>query len=272
MNRFTNATTLQKRYEGFLNTPVLWQNAPLLGLQPFKIPVTYSTIPIAVDSNLRLGKYVERLVTFQLNQTKNISILAENIQIQQHKHILGELDCILLKDGKPVHLEIVYKFYVYDPKVGTSEIAHCIGPNRKDSLIEKLEKLRDKQLPLLKTEACAPYLKALQLDAEQIAQEVYFKAQLFLPYTAQKTVLKTLHPACVVGYYVSQIEFQKLIACKFYRPTKKDWLITPHTSVNWIDFNAIKVLTAPDLEQHYSVLLWVKHNTGILQKIFLVWW
>ena len=44
-----------------------------------------------------------------------------------------------------IHLEIVYKFYLYDNTIGTSEIDHWIGPNRNDSLREKLEKLKSKR-------------------------------------------------------------------------------------------------------------------------------
>jgi len=63
---------------------------------------------------------------------------------------VGELDCLILRDKKPIHLEVIYKFYLYDASVGDTEIAHFIGPNRKDSLIEKLTKLQEKQLPILK--------------------------------------------------------------------------------------------------------------------------
>jgi len=56
---------------------------------------------------------------------------------------------LFLEDEKPIHLEIQFKFYLYDAALGTTEIDHCIGPMRKDSLNEKLSKLKEKQLPLL---------------------------------------------------------------------------------------------------------------------------
>jgi len=58
----------------------------------------------------------------------------------------------LYLDGEQaIYLEIQFKFYLYDKTLGETEIDHCIGPMRRDSLLIKLAKLREKQLPLLYT-------------------------------------------------------------------------------------------------------------------------
>ena len=95
---------LQKRYEGFLKTPLLWKSEAIFNLKPFKIVSKSNKINIEIDEKLRLGKYVERLAYFEFGQQKNSSIIAENIQIQKEKTTLGELDCLLLKNNKPIHL------------------------------------------------------------------------------------------------------------------------------------------------------------------------
>ncbi|MDC1227265.1 DUF1853 family protein, partial [Algibacter sp.] len=115
---------LQKRYEGFLKTPCLWLNDAVYNLDQFKITSKFNKIKIVLDDKLRLGKYVEQFVSFELDQQNDISVLAENIQIQDGKITLGELDCLLLKNNKPIHLEVIYKFYLYDASVGESEIDH----------------------------------------------------------------------------------------------------------------------------------------------------
>ena len=263
---------LKKRYEGFLKTPCLWTNDAVFNLHQFKITSKFDKIKIALDEKLRLGKYVERLVSFELTQQNDISILAENIQIQDGKITLGELDCLLLRNNKPIHLEVIYKFYLYDDSVGSSEIDHFIGPNRKDSLKEKLTKLQEKQLPLLYSDACKPYLEALDLIAENISQRVYFKAQLFLPFSNIHIELKTLNTNCIAGFYINQNELNQFKDCKFYIPNKKDWLILPHTHVNWLNFDVFEVLTKDYFEQKFSALCWVKFNTGELKKLFFVWW
>ncbi|NMH87049.1 DUF1853 family protein [Flavivirga algicola] len=263
---------LQKRYKGFLKTPCLWHNDAILKLEQFEVNSIFNKININIDEKLRLGKYVERLVSFQLNQHKNISILAENVQIQHHKVTLGELDCLLLKNNKPIHLEIIYKFYLYDPLVGETEIEYFIGPNRKDSLKDKISKLKDKQLPLLHSNECKHYLKSLSIKTADISQQVYFKAQLFLPYANQDIHLKTLNNACVVGFYITKNELRKFTNCKFYIPKKKDWLVIPYTRVKWLSFNEFILIAKDYFEQQFSPLFWIKFKNGELKKVFLVWW
>ena len=263
---------LQKRYEGFLKTPSLLLNSTLFGLNPFKISSTSHHITYAIDERLRLGKYVERLVTFELTQHQNISVLAENIQIQKGKTTIGELDCLLYRNDKPIHLEIIYKFYLYDTTVGTTEIEHFIGPNRKDSLIEKLTKLKEKQLPLLYSNTCKSYLDELGLNPKDISQQVYFKAQLFVPYHTLDIQLKTLNPDCVVGFYMKLNELELFEGCKFYIPKKKDWLVLPHTNVNWLNFNAFKTIITDYNVRKFSVLFWMKFSSGEIKKVFFVWW
>lgn len=262
----------QKRYQGFLKTPCLWKSGTIFNLQQFEIASKSDKINLVLDEKLRLGKYVERLVSFELSQQNNISILAENIQIQDCKITLGELDCLLLRNNKPIHLEVIYKFYLYDDSVGNSEIDHFIGPNRKDSLHEKLTKLKEKQFPLLYTDTCKTYLDKLDLDPKDISQQVYFKAQLFVPFSDKNIELKTLNTDCIVGFYINQTELHLFKDCKFYIPNKKDWLVLPYTHVNWLNFDAFKTITQDYLEQKFSALCWVKFNNGALKKLFLVWW
>ncbi|AUP79943.1 DUF1853 family protein [Flavivirga eckloniae] len=263
---------LQKRYIGFLNTPFLWKSNSVANLNQFEIVSKSNKIDISIDETLRLGKYVERFVSFELEQHENISILAENVQIQDNKITLGELDCLLLKDNKPIHLEIIYKLYLYDSSVGANEIDHLIGPNRKDSLKEKITKLKEKQLPLLNTPQCENYLKTLSLTPEDISQQVYFKAQLFVPFSNQDVQLKTLNSKCIVGFYINRNQLNQFNDCKFYVPKKKDWLVRPHTNLKWLNFNEFEIIAKDYFEQQFSPLCWVKFKNGELKKMFLVWW
>lgn len=263
---------LQKRYEGYLKTPTLWKGGTVFGLEQFQIESLVSKIESLIDARLRLGKYVEHLVAFELNQAPSISILAQNIQIQNAKITVGELDCLLIKNDTPIHLEIIYKFYLYDPSVGHTEIDHFIGPNRKDTLIQKLTKLKEKQLPLLYSIHSKPYLNQLGLDAKTILQQVYFKAQLFVPYTTQNIPLKTLNNDCIIGVYVTEDELTNFKDCKFYIPNKKDWLLTPHVHIDWQNYRDFKPIIKTYLNQKQAPLCWVKFKNGVLQKLFVVWW
>ena len=264
---------IQLRYQGFLKTPLLWLAKGVFDLEQFQYKATQETaFNATIDEKLRLGKYIERFVSFEFAQQKSIEILSENIQIQQDKITLGEIDCLLLKNNLPVHIEVIYKFYLYDSTVGTTEISRCIGPNRKDSLLEKLHKLTKKQLPLLYSEECKKYLKSLSLEVSNIQQQVYFKAQVFVPLANRQIDFSPLNHNCIAGFYMHLNELPQFKGAKFYIPTKKDWLIIPHTNVNWLGFNEFQFSVNEYLAREFSPMCWLKKANGVLEKFFLVWW
>ncbi|WP_236958216.1 DUF1853 family protein [Joostella atrarenae] len=263
---------IQQQYEGYLQTPALWENVPVFGLHQFKTPKQAITVfNRETPKNLRLGKLVEFFVSSELSQNNDIKTLLENYQVQNGKHTIGEIDCILLHENKPIHLEVVYKFYLYDENVGTTEIEHWIGPNRNDTLIKKLSKLKEKQLPLLYNEYTEPILDKLHLKSEEISQAVLFKAQLFTPY--KETIgFENLNKDCLKGFYVNVSDINQFHDCKFYIPSKKNWLSEVHLQVDWMVYKQfseqINILT----EQKMSPLCWIKFPNGLTKKFFVVWW
>jgi hypothetical protein len=263
---------IQNHFEGFLKTPCLWTESAVYGLKQFQIEQKSISLNKEIDDTLRLGKYIERFVSFELSQNEQIEIISENIQIQKEKITLGELDCILLKEQKAIHLEVIYKFYLYDASVGTGEIAHFIGPNRKDSLGSKLDKLKNKQLPLLYSKECQDYLKTIALNSDDIEQQIYFKAQLFVPFSKKKIQLKQLNSHCITGFYIDMEALQQFKDCTFYIPNKKDWLIVPHPNVAWQSMPSFKEDCFVIIERNFSPMCWMKHKNGCIEKFFLVWW
>lgn len=260
----------QLRFEGFLKTPTLWESTPVYELSQFKIEQKSIGIDTEIDTKQRLGKYVERFVSHQLVNTEGISLIAENIQISKDRITLGELDCLLYKNGNPIHLEVVYKFYLYD---STKQGLDCwIGPNKKDRLVEKLEKLQQKQLPLLFSKESEKFLNSISLHSADISQQVYFKAQLFLPFGIKKEIQSSINTDCIVGYYFKLNELIEFKNAKFYIPSKKDWLIIPHTNVDWMGYEKYLEESKNYLERQFSPLCWMKTTTGELKKFFLIWW
>src|SRR5690606_14715855 len=151
-------------------------------------------------------------------QIPQTTILCENLQVQQEKHTLGEMDALLLMNNQSIHLEIIYKFYVYDDSVGNTELEHWIGPNRKDSLVQKLDKLENKQLPLLYQSATLKSLEEYDLNMDQIKQQVLFKAQLFVPFNKSIPDFQFINPEAVYGFYIKKAELPEFKTCKFYLP------------------------------------------------------
>lgn len=263
--------TIQQRYYGFLKTPNLWIDDIVFQLQQLEPSLEIDTIDIDIDEKQRLGKYIEHFVTFNLKKQKEVKVVAENIQIQEEKRTIGEVDCIYSRNENTTHLEIVYKFYLFVPDPKTSEL-HCfIGPNKKDSLLQKLDKLKNKQLPLLYHSATKTYLDNLNLKANSIQQKVCFKAQVFVPLKRNIT-FKKINKNCISGFYINKYELENFKNCKFFIPIKKDWLVIPHPQVNWLTFLNFKINALHLLSEKFSPLCWVKKENGEIKKFFLIWW
>lgn len=262
---------LQLQYHGYLQTPLLWKEATVYKLCQLELPTLQEHRFSEDHTPTLLGKLVERFVISELNRHQDITVLAENIQVNEGKQTIGEIDCLLLQSSVPIHVEIIYKFYLFDASVGTTELEHWIGPNRKDSLIKKLNKLKNKQLPLIHHPTTTALLQSLQLPNLLIQQRVIFKAQLFIPFNS--SIPNThLNKQCIIGFYIPFSQIDQLKDCKFFILKKLDWLQIPHTDVNWLTFQVLVDKVATLTQQKIAPLTWVKFNNGTIQKIFIIWW
>lgn len=261
------------QYEGFINTPNLWRSDEIAGLHQFIIPkFKTQSFTNHIPEALMLGKRVERFFSYQIKQSEEFEIIIENLQITKNKITLGELDCILRHRNELIHLEIVYKFYLYDPSSGVTELAHWIGPNRKDSLIEKVEKLTQKQLPLLYKPETQEQLARYKLSDETITQKVLYKAQLYIPLNTIVTSFPYIDNECIIGFYCNLEELKIFSSATFYIPIKQNWLINPHNHVEWLTYGAFINQVTSKLNTLKSPLCWMKNQNGDFTKFFVVWW
>jgi hypothetical protein len=261
------------RYDGYRNTPLLW-NGELEGLDMLVTEEQHSEKHPTYDANgshIRLGKLIEQFVLFDLDQIEALQVLQSNIQIFKDKITLGELDAIIQHLEKVVHLEIVYKFYLYDPKL-PHELNRWIGPNRNDSLVQKLQKLKDKQLPLLHRPETFEAITKLNINPLEIEQKVLFKAQLYVPYKSSIKKFSYLNNACISGYYIRLEDLNDFQKHTFHVPDKLDWLIIPHLDVEWLALCTFVETISNQLALKKSPICWIKSENGELQKFFLVWW
>lgn len=264
--------TVQRQFEGFLNTPVLWNESRISNLPQFEIEQKSLSFDVKINREQPLGKLVEGFVFYQFSKNDGITIIEKNIQILKDKITLGELDCLLFKNGIPIHLEIAYKFYLFDCSSSKKRLQRWIGSNKKDNLIKKLDQLQKKQLPLLYSKPCSEYLKSINLCPEIVSQQVYFKAQLFVPFGMKRTIKTNLNLDCIAGFYLSSKDLFQLKDGKFYIPKKRDWLIIPHNRVNWMDYESFYSVSKSYLERRFSPMCWIKTEKGMLRKFFLIWW
>ncbi len=148
--------SLEYQYLGFLQSTSLKLVESLLKIPLFnfeelsKPPFEINTAKIDIHDNEVLGKRIEHFFEHCIVNSKRYDLISNNIQVFKDKVTIGELDFIvkdLFKD-KIIHIELIYKFYLYDPEI-SMELDRWIGPNRNDSLLRKVEKLKNHQFPLL---------------------------------------------------------------------------------------------------------------------------
>ncbi|WP_298420693.1 DUF1853 family protein [uncultured Kordia sp.] len=225
-----------------------------------------------LPTNLRLGHMVEKIVSECIKSSSNYKVLFENIQIQKDKDTIGELDFIIeeLKSKQVIHLELAYKFYLYDPTLSENSFHNWIGPNRRDSLQEKLDKLKHKQFPLLYNQHTKENLSTLDID--NVSQVLCLLASLYIPYTYKETYSPNFQKA-IKGYYVN---FETFInfdhTDKMYHlPTKKEWGIDPVENKIWTHFEETQIEIERQLQKKHAPLCWLKHIDSY-ECFFVVWW
>ena len=133
----------------------------------------------------------------------------------------------------------------------------------------KLEKLKNKQLPLLYKSETKPYIQSLGISPEQIKQYVYFKAQLFVPYKSQKSNFDGINKACICGFYITIHELADFNTYSFYMPNKHDWICPIDEQVDWINHHAFISKIEECKLKKQAPLCWFKSPKGELSKCFV---
>ncbi|WP_037321487.1 DUF1853 family protein [Salegentibacter sp. Hel_I_6] len=272
---------VEKQFEGFINTPALWEST-FQAIQQFELPEIDGTLSKniveelpSLSTNFVMGKRVERFFEWIIRQNPRYKLLAENIQISRNKITLGELD-FLLKDlitQKAIHIEMVYKFYVYDPSFSV-EMQRWIGPNRKDTFLQKSQKLKEKQFPLLFNNETKDLLDSLGLTPLEILQKSCFKANLFVPKQLQEQQFPHINNKCIVGTWLHFKDFKDIAYrnFQFYAPKKQDWPILPKHGDTWFNHSEIITQIEISFERKKAPLIWMKKPGHVFERFFVVWW
>lgn len=267
--------------KGFLNTPPLWMNRDLFELEQFELPEFSDYLDLdpitampSLSTNFVLGKRIETFFELVIKQSGNCKLIAGNLQIYKDKITIGEIDFLVydLQQKKDLHIEVVYKFYVYDPSYH-DELQRWIGPNRKDSLLQKVQKLKRDQLPLLFKPETRKTLSSYKLNIDVIKQLVCFKANLFVPKN-WKQKIPFVNTTCIVGYWIHFNELQpgEYGSFEFFAPKKQDWPCDPKDQEKWFSFSQIQDEILEIFKQKKSPLVWLKKSGQQYERFFVVWW
>ncbi|QCE43001.1 hypothetical protein E9099_16785 [Psychroserpens sp. NJDZ02] len=111
----------------------------------------------------------------------------------------------------------------------------------------------------------------MQLKAENIKQQLYFKAQIFVPF-GQSIQFKTLNNDCIYGFYFNYSQLPQFSDCQFFIPQKIDWLLDLDVTVHWMTYDQIMPQLDSYKAEKYAPLLWLKCPNGTATKCFVVAW
>jgi uncharacterized protein len=266
---------IQHQYEGTILTPALWKGDAVAGLEQIELDFT-NTPPFEeeINPNQVLGKRAEAFIEAAIKQSPDHELIASNIQIIDNKTTVGELDYLIYdkKNKEHLHIELIYKFYLYNSSVSKIEINKWIGPNRNDSFDQKLDKLINKQLPLLQHPKTIEYLASINLDVNLIKQQVLFLGNLYIPYCTKRQY-PVINNNCIKGYWLTQEQFDESSFGDhlYYLPQKQDWPVDPSSNNIWLGYNQIKLQIKEELNNKRSPLIWMKTEDDC-EPFFVVWW
>ena len=222
-----------------------------------------------------MGKRAEVFFAEAIQQSSTYEVIAQNLQLIHEKQTLGEFDFFLKEKSTQqlIHTELVYKFYVYDPKF-ENELDRWIGPNRKDTLLKKVEHLKSHQFPLLFREESKDLLQQQEINLQQIKQQVCFLANLFVPKKLFNLSFDGVNNACISGYWLHKHDFTEAEYgnFQFYSPKKADWPLQPKHHQDWKSYTEILKNVNNLLQHKKSAFIWLKKDSLTFERFFVVWW
>lgn len=126
-----------------------------------------------------LGIYFETLVEFWLRHWRQVEFIASRLQVRDGNHSIGEFD-FLFRDrfsGTTYHWETAVKYFLcYRRGEGPLQ---WLGPNPRDTLPKKLNKVFSHQLRISSYPEAGPLMQQLQLT--ELQPQAYIKGWLFYP-------------------------------------------------------------------------------------------
>jgi hypothetical protein len=199
---------------------------------------------IQENNHKLLGSYFECLWQYYFLYGPGVSLYADHVQINDQKQTLGELDLLTQINGHPYHVELAVKFYLQKPNTTGSEQSDWVGPQSRDRLDIKIDKLIHKQFPFLSHPATTNRLKDLNLP-NTYQQTLALKGYLFNQLKMHYTLPDICETGLCMGNWLHASKIQSLIQSP--QGTNRQWCLLPKHE--WLgDFSADQRATESDLQ------------------------
>lgn len=268
------------QFTGFCSTPSLQYPRLIPSIEAFEFPKISISDKLIADlkkidhpRNKILGKQMESFFEIALKYSNRYEKIASNIQIFKDKLTLGEIDFLIkdLQKNEILHVELVYKLYLYDPDLPEG-YTRWIGPRRKDSLPQKLKRLKEKQFPLLHLPETREKLQHLNINFSEIKHRLCFKAKLFIP-PGEISEFKNLNPACLKGNWIHWNNFKNSADQNnsYCSPKKVYWSMSPEKNKSWLNLSQMKEIVSTLIEKDRPPLIWMKSKKKV-EQFFVVNW
>lgn len=138
----------------------------------------------------RLGLVFECLWHFFLDQDPQTELIANNLPIRDGDRSVGELDILYHCHQRDtvVHLELAVKFYLDAgrPLIAARDQSRWLGPDRRDRLDKKIDRLQQHQLTLPHTQWGQAALA--ELGIREWSTELVFAGRLFQSINPQESI------------------------------------------------------------------------------------
>ncbi|MBZ9779335.1 DUF1853 family protein [Psychroflexus sp. CAK8W] len=270
-----------KQFKGFMNTKLMIDHLPGTNISTFEFDLLseikqIESFPFEEARAFNfVGKRAEIFLKYYLEKSQHFEELAYSLQVIDNKTTIGEFDFIIrdTTEDKIIHTELINKIYLYDDRLHEDPDYCWIGPNRRDRFIDKIEKLRAQQFPLLFHPKAESFLSKYNIDPWKVKQKVCFKAILFLPVNCRSRFFRTNLKA-VTGYFYTLEEFlnKKWKYHEFYIPKKINWYTDETQHTEWHSYSKVLYQLQEFMDKKQSVMLFRKNKNGETSKCFVVWW
>lgn len=231
---------------------------------------------IGLERQKYLGKRAEFFMRAYLEKHPNFDPVYHSLQVQDEKITLGELDFLFFDKAEKewIHLELVCKFYIFTGENKLNGLEHWIGPNLKDRLDKKIQKLKTHQLQICKRFETQKLLKSLEIDPLKVKSKICYKAKLFLPQNALDFNFSAVNSNCIKGeyYHFENFKALKYNTDLFYIPEKPEWLCLPENHKNWYGYDKACQILKSSFKDKRSQMLWRKTKNDEYFEDFVVWW
>lgn len=267
---------ISKQYHGFLKTPQLFKTEGVLNAKIFQTDeliefTLIDSIKTELSRQKYLGKRAELFLLQYLKSSKRYHQITHSFQIQDDDKTIGELDVICFDQVKQkwIHIELVFKFYVFVGDTNYDDFTQWIGPNLKDRLDYKIDKLKSHQLPLGQHQSILEKIGSTSVETYSC-----YKAKLFLRKSSERIISNHLNSNCLFGYYLNFEDFKSLRHSEdvFYVPDKQDWLCEAKQHSSWFTYDKAETLLKSSIKEKRSRLVWQKNKSGEVSEYFVVWW